>query len=172
MCSSDLVGSTPLMVVAFNGLPATNMKELIALAKAKPDSITYASAGIGSPAHLGGELLNSMAGIRLVHMPYKATAQANNDTLTGVVQLSLPAAASAIAFVRSGKIKALGLGSAKRSPQMPDIPTIAESLPGYEVQLWNGIEAPVATPRPRHSRRVPSVPIHASARPRSASSSG
>jgi tripartite-type tricarboxylate transporter receptor subunit TctC len=143
-----VVGSTPLLVVACNCLPAGNMKELIALAKAKPGAINYASAGVGSPAHLGGELLNSMAGIRLTHVPYKATAQANNDTMTGVVQLSLPAAASIVSLVKAGKLKALGIGSLKRSPQMPEVPAIAETLPGYEVQLWNGMEAPAATPRP------------------------
>ena len=143
-----VVGSTPLLVVAYPGLPASNMKELIALAKAKPGTINYASAGVGSPAHLGGELLNSMAGIKLVHVPYKATAQANTDTMTGVVELSLPAAASLLSFVRNGKLKALGIGSLKRSPQMPDIPAIAETLPGYEVQLWNGISTTAGVPRP------------------------
>jgi len=143
-----VVGSTPLLVVATNGLLANSMKELIALAKARPGTIHYASAGIGSPAHLGGELLNSMAGIKLVHVPYKATAQANQDTVTGVVQLSLPAAASIVSLVKSGKLKALGIGSLKRSPLMPEVPAIAETLPGYEVQLWNGMEAPAATPKP------------------------
>jgi len=141
-------GSTPLLVVAHPGLPANSMKELIALAKAKPGTINYASAGIGSPAHLGGELLKSMAGIDLVHVPYKATAQGNTDTMNGVVQLSLPAAASIVSLVKSGKLKALGIGSLKRSPQMPEVPAIAETLPGYEVQLWNGMEAPAATPKP------------------------
>ncbi len=141
-------GSTPLLVVAHPGLLANSMKELIALAKARPGTINYASAGIGSPAHLGGELLKSMAGIDLLHVPYKATAQANQDSVTGVVQLSLPAAASIVSLVKSGKLKALGIGSLKRSPQMPEVPAIAETLPGYEVQLWNGMEAPVATPKP------------------------
>ena len=141
-------GSTPLLVVAYPGLLANSMKELIALAKTRPGTINYASAGIGSPAHLGGELLKSMAGIDLVHVPYKATAQANQDSVTGVVQLSLPAAASIVSLVKSGKLKALGIGSLKRSPQMPEVPAIAETLPGYEVQLWNGMEAPAATPRP------------------------
>ena len=143
-----VVGSTPLLVVAYPGLPASNMKELIALAKAKPGTINYASAGVGSPAHLGGELLNAMAGIKLVHVPYKGTAQANTDTMTGLVQISLPAAASLLSFVRNGKLRALGIGSLKRSAQMSDIPTVAETLPGYEVQLWNGIETTAGVPRP------------------------
>ncbi len=143
-----VVGSTPLLVVTHPGLPVNNMKELIALAKAKPGTINYASAGVGSPAHLGGELLNSMAGIKLVHVPYKGTAQANTDTMTGLVQVSLPAAASLLSFVRSGKLRALGIGSLKRSPQMSDIPTVAETLPGYEVQLWNGIETTAGVPKP------------------------
>ena len=143
-----VVGSTPLVVVAHPGLPVNNIKELIALAKAKPGTLNYASAGIGSPANLGGELLNSMAGIKLVHVPYKTTAQGNADTVTGVVQLSLPAAASILPLVKSGKLKALGIGSLKRSPQMKDVPPVADTLPGYEVQLWNGIETTAGVPKP------------------------
>ena len=143
-----IVGSTPVMVAAWPGLGVSNMKELIARAKAKPGAINYSSTGIGSPSHLAGELLNSMAGIKLTHIPYKATAQANTDAMTGVIHLSLPAAASIISLVRAGKLVALGIGGSRRSPQMPDVPTIAETVPGYEVQLWNGLEAPVGTPKP------------------------
>lgn len=142
-----VVGSTPVMVAAWPGLGVSNIKELIALAKTKPGAINYSSTGIGSPAHLAGELLNNMAGIKLTHVPYKGTAQANADAVSGVIQLSMPAAASIISLVRAGKLKALGIGSAKRSPQMPDVPVIADTVPGYEVQLWNGMEAPAGTPR-------------------------
>ena len=143
-----VVGSTPQLVVATPGLAASNMKELIALAKARPNTLHYGSAGVGSTAHLGGELLNSMAGIKLVHVAYKGTAQANTDTMTGVIELSLAAAASVTPLVKSGKLKALGISSSKRSTQLPEVPTVAETVPGYDCVLWNGIEAPVATPRP------------------------
>jgi len=144
----SLLGSAPLLLVAYPGLPANNMKELIALAKAKPGTINYASAGLGSPANLGGELLNTLAGIKLVHVPYKATAQGNTDTVSGVVQLSFPAASSLLSFVKSGKLKALGIASLKRSPQLPDIAAIAETVPGYEARLWTSIITTGGTPRP------------------------
>ena len=143
-----MIGSTPLMLVAWPGLPAANMKELIALAKAKPGTINYASAGPGSPAHLAGELLNVMAGIKLVQVPYKATAQGNTDTITGVVQLSFPGPSSVVAFIKSGKLKALGIASAQRTSQMPDVPAIADTVPGYEMGQWNAIVAAAAVPRP------------------------
>ena len=143
-----VVGSTPQLVVATPSLPANNIKELIALAKTKPDTIHYSSTGVASTAHLGAELLASMAGIKLVHVAYKGTAQANTDTMTGVVELSLAGPISLVSLVRSGKLKALGISSSKRSPQMPDVPAIAETVPGYEFILWNGIAAPAATPKP------------------------
>ena len=143
-----IVGATPQLVVAAPGFPPNNIKELIALAKAKPDTVHYSSAGLASTAHLGGELLNTLAGIKMVHVPYKATAQANTDTMTGVVQLSLAAPSSVVALIKSGKLKALGISSQKRSAQFPDIPAIAETVPGYELMLWNGISAPAATPKP------------------------
>ena len=107
-----------------------------------------ASAGPGSPAHLAGELLNVMAGIKLVHVAYKGTAQANTDALKGVIQLTIAAPISLVGLIKSGKMKALGITSSKRSSQLPDVPAIAETVPGYEYMLWNGIEAPAATPRP------------------------
>jgi len=143
-----LVGSVPLVLVATPSLPANNMKELIALAKAKPGTLNYASAGVGSPAHLGGELLKTLAGINLVHVAYKATAQGNIETMSGAVQLALPAMSSIVKLVKAGKLKALGIGSPKRSPLMPDVAPIADTVPGYDVQLFNGMLAPAATPRP------------------------
>jgi len=143
-----IVGTIPQLIVAAPSFPASNIKELIALAKAKPDTINYSSTGVASTGHLGGELLNSMAGIKLVHVPYKATAQANTDAMSGVVQLSLAAPSSLISLIKSGRLKALGISSPKRSPQMPDIPAVAETVPGYQLQLWNGISAPAATPKP------------------------
>ncbi len=143
-----IVGSTPQLIVAAAGFAPNNIKELIALAKAKPDTIHYSSTGVASTAHLGGALLSSMADIQLVHVAYKGTAQANTDTMKGVVQLSLAGPISLVSLIRAGKLKALGISSLKRSPQMPDVPAIAETVPGYELLLWNGLAAPAATPRP------------------------
>lgn len=142
-----MIGSTPPLLVAWPGLEANNISGLIALAKARPDSIHYASAGTGSPAHLGGELLNSMAGIKLVQVPYKATAQGNTDTIAGRIQLSFPAASSVLPFLKSGKMKALGIASSKRSPQLPDVAAIAETLPGYEMNIWNSVITTAGVPR-------------------------
>lgn len=144
----SMIGSAPLLLVAFPGLPANNIRELLALAKARPGTINYASAGTGSPAHLGLELLGSMTGVKFVHVPYKATAQGNTDTITGLVQLSFPAASSLMPFVKSGKLKALGIAGLKRWTQLPDVATIAETVPGYEARLWNCVLATAGTPRP------------------------
>ena len=141
-----MVGATPPVLAAWAGLPANNVAELIALARARPDSLHVATAGSGSPAHLGGELLNSMAGIRLVHVPYKATAQGNTDTVTGRVQLTFPAAASVNGFLKSGKLKALGVAGLRRSPQLPEVPAIAETLPGYEINIWNSVFTTAGVP--------------------------
>ncbi len=144
----SLVCSTSLLLVAHSSVPANNIKELIALAKARPGTLNYASVGIGSPAHLGAELLNTMAGIKLVHVPYKLTAQGNTDTIAGVVQLAFPGVSSLLPHVKSGKLKALGISSKRRSALVPDVATVAETLPGYEATLWNSVLAPAATPRP------------------------
>ena len=141
-----LTGSAPVLLVAYPELLANSMKELIALAKARPGTLNYGSAGVGSPAPLGGELLTTLADINLVHVSYKATAQANNDAIRGVVQLGFPAASSVVSLVKSGKLKALGIGSPKRSPLLPDVPAIADSVPGYDMQLWNGLAAPAHMP--------------------------
>ncbi len=143
-----VVGSTPQLIASAPGFAASSIKELIAMAKAQPDTIHYSSTGVASTGHLGGELLNSMAGIKLVHVAYKGTAQANTDALKGVIQLTIAAPISLVGLIKSGKMKALGITSSKRSSQLPDVPTIAETVPGYEYILWNGIEAPAATPRP------------------------
>jgi tripartite-type tricarboxylate transporter receptor subunit TctC len=144
-----IVGSTPLILAAFPGLPATTAKDLIALAKTKPGQLNYASSGNGSPANLAGALLGYMTGITLVHVTYKGTAQAMTDVLGGHVQLSFPSMTAALPHVKSGKLKALGMTGPQRSPLAPDVPTVAESgVSGYQANIWNGVLAPVATPRP------------------------
>ena len=144
----SMVGSTPLILAAFPGLPATTVKELLALAKAKPGQLNYASSGSGSPANLAGALLNFMTGANIVHVAYKGTAQATTDVLGGHVQMSYPSMTAALPYVRSGKLKALGMTGAKRSALAPDVPTVAEAgVPGYQASIWNGVLAPAATPK-------------------------
>ena len=143
-----MVGSTPLILAAYPGLGASNVKELVALAKAKPGQINYATSGAGSPANLAGALFNYMAGINIVQVTYKGTAQATTDVLGGQVQMFYPSMTAALPYVKNGKLKALGMTALARSPLAPEIPTVSETgLPGYQANIWNGILAPAATPR-------------------------
>ena len=138
----------PLVIVANPALPAKSVKELIALAKAKPGELTYASSGNGQSTHLAVELFDTMAGIKMTHVPYKGSAPAITDVMGGQVSVFFDTMLSAMPHVRSGKLKALAVTSAARSPAAPDIPTVAESgLPGYEAIAWNGLVAPAGTPR-------------------------
>ena len=144
-----MVGSTPLILAAYPGLAASNVKELAALAKAKPGQLNYATSGIGSPANLAGALFNYMAGVNIVHVTYKGTAMATTDVLGGHVQLFYPSMTAVLPYVKNGKLKALGMTALARSPLAPEIPTVSESgLPGYQANIWNGLLAPAATPRP------------------------
>ena len=143
-----LLTQGPLMLLASPTFPANNVRELIALAKARPDTLNFASSGNGQSTHLSGELFNTMAGIKLSHVPYKGSAPALTAVVSGQVPLMFDTTLSAMPFVRSGKLKALAVTSAARSPAAPEVPTIAESgLPGYEVFAWNGLLAPVGTPK-------------------------
>ncbi len=142
-----LVGSTPLIISVTPALPAKSIKELIALAKARPGELNYASAGNGSPGQLAGVLFNSMTGVRIVHVPYKGTAQALTDLMSGQVQLMYPSATSVLPYVRAGKIHALAITSRQRSALAPELTTAIEAgLPGYETGIWNGVLAPARTP--------------------------
>ncbi len=143
-----MTGATPILVVVHPGLGLSSIKELIALARTKPGNINYASSGNGSPAHLAGALLDSLGGIKTVHIPYKTTAQAMNDNISGQVQMAYPAQSSVFAHIKSGKLRALGITSPRRSPLTPDIPTVAETLPGYQASIWNGVLTTAGTPRP------------------------
>ena len=138
----------PLVIVANPALPAQNVRELIALARAKPGAINFASSGNGQSTHLSGELFNAMAGVKMTHVPYKGSSPALTDVMGGQASLMFDTMLSAMPFVKSGKLKALAVTSAKRSPAAPDLPTVAESgLPGYETIAWNGIVAPTGTPK-------------------------
>ena len=138
----------PLVIVANPSLPAKDVKELIALAKSKPGELAFASSGPGQSTHLAAELFDTMAGIKMTHVPYKGSAPALTDVMGGQVALFFDTMLSAMPHVRAGKLRALAVTSATRSPAAPDIPTVAESgLPGYEAIAWNGILAPAGTPK-------------------------
>jgi tripartite-type tricarboxylate transporter receptor subunit TctC len=140
--------SGPLVIVVNPSLPAKDVKELIALAKAKPGELSFASSGNGQSTHLSAELFNSMAGIKLNHVPYKGSAPALTDVIAGQAALMFDTMLSAMPHVKSGKLRALAVTSAARSPAAPELPTIAESgLPGYEAIAWNGLLAPAGTPK-------------------------
>jgi tripartite-type tricarboxylate transporter receptor subunit TctC len=139
----SLVIVNPQLLVTNPALAARTMKEFIALAKAKPGQLNFGSSGIGTPNHLGGEMLKAMAGINIVHVPYKGGAAAITDLIAGQVQLVISSAPSVVPHVKSGRLRALAIGSAKRTPALPDVPTVAESgVPGYEYTTWYGIFAP------------------------------
>ena len=152
LASISLTSSTPMLLVTYNGLPADNMKALIAYAKTRPEQINYATSGNGSPNNLAGELLNMMAGIKLTHVAYKSTPQATTDAIAGHVQAAMASLTSVLPHVRAGKLKALGTTGAQRSTLAPEVPAIAETVPGYQAIIWNGLIAPGATPKPTITR--------------------
>jgi tripartite-type tricarboxylate transporter receptor subunit TctC len=141
------VASGPQALVVNPSFPAKNVKELIAMAKAKPKSLTYGSAGFGTQTHLAAENFIYTAGIDVVHVPYKGEAPALSDLLGGQIQFVTPNLAAAIAFVKQGKLRALGVTSKQRASQLPDVPAIAETLPGFENLGWFGFMAPAGTPK-------------------------
>jgi len=142
-----LAASTPNVLVLHPSLKAATVKELIALARARPGEINFASSGHGTPAHLAGELFNSMAGVKMVHVPYKGAAPALADLLGGQVQLMFSTMPPALPHVKDGKLRALAVTSAKRSPAAPELPTVDEiALPGFEANTWHGVVVPAGTP--------------------------
>jgi tripartite-type tricarboxylate transporter receptor subunit TctC len=136
----------PNLLVVNPSVPANNVADFIAYLKANPDKLNFASAGNGTSQHLSGELFNSLAGVRMTHVAYRGGAPAVSDLLGGQVQVIFAPLVEVIQQVRGEKLKALGITTAKRSPLLPEVPTIKESLPGYEVALWNGLLAPAKTP--------------------------
>jgi tripartite-type tricarboxylate transporter receptor subunit TctC len=140
------VAQGPGVLVAHPSVPINSVKELLAELRAKPDSLSYASGGIGNPGHIQGELFKFMSGTRMVHVPYKGAAPAIADAVAGQIPLAFGSLVSAMTFIKAGKLKALGVTSPHRWPGTPDIPTIAESVPGYSYDVWLGIFAPKATP--------------------------
>jgi tripartite-type tricarboxylate transporter receptor subunit TctC len=143
------VNYSDLVLVAHPSVPATTLKELIALAKAKPGAMNYASSGNGTPYHMAGELFKAMAGVDILHVPYKGSSGARTDVLGGQVQMMFDAITTMGPQVRAGKLKALGTTGKARSAVLPEVPTVAEGgVPGYEAVIWLGIMAPAATPKP------------------------
>ncbi len=142
------LGTGPNALVVHPSVAAKSVKELIALAKAKPGQLNYATAGIGSFQHLSSEMFRIMSGANIVHIPYKGGAPAMLAVIGGQAQISIGSLLQELPHIRSGKMRALGTGGAKRSPALPDVPTIAEGgVPGYEANTWRGIVAPAATPQ-------------------------
>ena len=138
---------SPLVVVVHPSLPARNVKELIAVAKARPGDLSYASGGIGGSAHLATELFRAAAKVNLVHVPYKGTGAAMNDLIAGHVPVCLCTLPSALPHVKSGRLRALAVTTSKRSQAAPNLPTVAEAgVPGYEMSQWYGLLAPSGTP--------------------------
>ena len=145
----SLVFNLPLYLVVHPDLPVNNVRELIAYGRANPGKLSFASIGAGSTVHLAGEMFKKMAGIEMVHVPYKGSAPALTDIIAGRVSLMFDGGASALPFVNAGKLRVLGSTDSRRSEQLPDIPSIAEAgLPGYEAVSWFGIAAPAGTPKP------------------------
>jgi tripartite-type tricarboxylate transporter receptor subunit TctC len=144
-----LLVTSPMILAVYPGVPAKSVQELVALAKASPGKLNYASAGPGSSLHMTGELFKYATGTNIIHVPYKGTAPALIDLLGGRVEMIFSTIAPALPHVKSGKLRALGVSTVKRAPAVPDVPTIAEAgVPGFEVANWQGIVVPARTPPP------------------------
>ena len=142
-----LATAAPMVLIIHPSLPAKTVKEFIALAKAHPNKLNYATGGSGSSAHVITELFKSMAGVQLVHVAYKGVAQATTDLIAGQIQMSFNSIATALAHMQAGRVRALAISTATRSTAAPQLPTIAESgLPGFDASIWQGIFAPARTP--------------------------
>ena len=141
------INAAELVLVARSGLAANNLREVLAIARAKPGSLTYASSGTGTPYHMAAELLKAMAHVSLLHIPYKGSSGARTDVLGGQVDLMFDAVPTMSEHIRSGKVKAIATSGVARSAVLPEVPTIAEAgVPGYESTIWLGLMAPKATP--------------------------
>jgi tripartite-type tricarboxylate transporter receptor subunit TctC len=142
------VGYVPNVLVVFPAVPARTMKELIALAKAKPGGLNYASSGMGSTQHLAGEMFKQLAGVDIVHVPYKGSGQAIGDLLAGVVSMNFDTMPPVVEHIKSGKLRALAISTPRRVPQLPDVPTFEEEgIVGFDVTNWYGVMAPGGTPK-------------------------
>lgn len=141
-----LAGIAPYLLVAHPSLPAKSVGELVALARAKPGEVRFGSAGNGSGSHLSGEMLNALARVKTTHIPYRGGAPAMTDLVAGQLQISYLTYTSTNPFIRAGRLRALAVTTVKRSPALPDLPAIAEAVPGYDSAVWYGLLAPAGTP--------------------------
>lgn len=142
----SLAANAPQIMVATNSLPVKDVRDVIAYAKAHPGKLAYASGGVGTPGHLSGEILKNMAGINLLHVPYKGAGPATPDLISGNVQLMVVAISAVLSHTRAGRMRAIGVTSAKRAAIAPDLPAIGEGVPGFDVPSWFGLLAPAGTP--------------------------
>ena len=142
----SIVGSSPAVIVASPSLPVTTFAELIAYAKSHPDKLNFASAGIGTAPHLAGEMIKLRAGIDMTHVPYRGIGAAYPDVMSGKVQLAFSSIAGAVPFTSDNRVRPIATTGSARSAVYPDVPTVAESLPGFDVDLWIGIYAPAGLP--------------------------
>src|SRR5712692_9652221 len=142
----SIVGSSPAVIVASLKLPVTSLPELIAHAKANPGKLNFASAGVGTAPHLAGEMIKLRAGIEMTHVPYRGIGASYPDVLSGKVQLAFSSIAGALPFTADNRVRPIATTGSARSPVYPDVPTVAETLPGFDVDLWIGIYAPAGLP--------------------------
>ena len=141
-----MVGSSPLVLAVHPSVPVKNVKELVAFAKSRPGQLNYVSAGIGSSGHLGGALFDALTGTKMVHVPYKGMSLALTDLISGQVTMAFATSLSVVPHVQSGRLRALATTGAQRSPALPDLPTVAATVPGYEASLWYGFVGPARMP--------------------------
>lgn len=156
----SLVASAPLVLCSTMSLPVANGAELLAHVRARPGRLNFGSSGPGTSSHLAGELFRTMAKLDIVHIPYKGAAPAITDLIAGQVQLMFSSTLSMVSLVQGGKLRGLGVTSAKRLPVLPDVPAVAEFVPGYELSPWFGVFVPARTPKPvieRYSRELQRV---------------
>ena len=155
--SLSRIATASNVMVVNSALPVTSVGELVQLARSKPGALNYASAGIGTPAHLAGEMLNQLAGIKLTHIPYKGAAPALLDVIAGNAQLIITSPIAAGGHIAEGRVRALATSGSERNPTLPQLPTVADAVPGYEItQTW-GVVAPAGTPAPLVQRLTDEV---------------
>jgi tripartite-type tricarboxylate transporter receptor subunit TctC len=139
--------STPNALVVHPSLPAKSVRELIALARSRPDQIAFGSGGNGTSTHLGGEILRLMAGVRMVHVPYKGAAPSLTALMSGEISWLFGAILPTLPHIQSGRLRAIAVSSARRTSALPDVPPVADTLPGFDTSPWTGVAAPGATPK-------------------------
>ena len=142
-----LIGSAPNVLTVHPSVPAKSVADIVALAKSQPGRLHFASAGNGSSSHMAGELFKNLTGAQIVHVPYKGAAPAMTDLLAGQVQMAFDPLPSSLANIKAGKLRPIAVTSAKRSAALPEVPTVGEAVPGYELAVWYGVVAPANTPK-------------------------